>query len=88
VGFITGQERFNSIALVIYATVLQETKKNDLLRVGVDCLLVKGNTLHDVREHVKTFCAVMMEKKRSTAAGKDGTALIERKQNDTRGQRL
>ena len=63
VKWIRSHEKLDSIALVIYTTIVQESKKLTMLHDGVDCLMMKGNSLDEIKEHVAIFCSIIAEKK-------------------------
>jgi len=65
VKYIRGQIKLDGIALIIYATVLQESRRQSMLHDGVDGLMTKGNTMDEIKEHVEIFCRIIREKKRS-----------------------
>ena len=64
VRYIRSQPKMDFIALVIYTTVLQESKKLCMQQDGVDGMMIKGNTLDEIEEHVETFCKIIADKKR------------------------
>ena len=53
----------DSIALIVYTTIIQESKKNTMLHDGVDCAMTKGNTTQEIADHVAIFCQVIANKK-------------------------
>lgn len=63
VRYVRGQKRMDFIALIIYTTVLQESKRSTMLHDGVDGLMTKGNTEQEIAEHVDLFCQIIANKK-------------------------
>ena len=65
VRYIRSQPKMDFIALVIYTTVLQESKKLCMRQDGVDGMMIKGNTMDEIEDHVETFCKIIADKKRT-----------------------
>ena len=71
VRYIRSQRRMDFIALIIYTTILQESKKSTMLHDGVDGLMIKGNTQQEIAKDIEIFCRIVTDKKRSALPGKE-----------------
>jgi CheY-like chemotaxis protein len=67
VRYIRSQKKLDFIALIIYTTILKESIKPSMLHDGVDGMMIKGNTMHEIEENVDTFCRIIAEKKLTVA---------------------
>ena len=63
VRYIRNKKRMDMIALIVYTTVFQESKKSAMLHDGVDSVMTKGNTTKEITEHAGIFCQIIANKK-------------------------
>ncbi|MDB5196455.1 MAG: two-component system response regulator [Flaviaesturariibacter sp.] len=59
---LRSSKRFNSIALAICSTVLENSRIHNLLLNGADCYIEKGSNYYEIKEHVALFCEAIVKK--------------------------
>ncbi len=69
--YIRSQRKMDFIALIIYTTVLPESKKSSMLHDGVDGVMTKGNSVQEIAQDVEAFCRIVRDKKLRATHGKE-----------------